>query len=389
MTFLEATFRSLYVVAMAMVFGGTSALSFVTAPLLFKQLTIQQAGDAFGAMLRRFDRIGQYAAFFASAGALGVAGVGAPAGTAWLLAGVAFVLGVVFTYLRTWLTPKLDALAPPREGDDPRSEDDRGRFERLHQRYVQLYGFNLLAAAAALVIACLPVGVGPEPSEPRAVAGRTARALPAPGELNAYVVDVLESYPTDGTHAYWWPKTGSWAGNVRTLRYDGEVLLEGDPEGRAFCCGLTFEVFLQAWQAWAAATDRPATLPGFDRAAVLALKDAWFGTDGDRTTLHGALTRSGLGVSIDALEDAREGDFVQFWRHSGSGHSVIFRRWVRDADGTITGLAYWSVQGSTSGISEHTESFGDPGIDPTQLYIARPGSDRGSVSDTISSSEFR
>src|SRR5690606_3229347 len=69
-------------------------------------------------------------------------------------------------------------------------------------------------------------------------------ALPASGELNAHVLTALRAYPTDGTHRYHWPKSGSWKGNTKDLEYAGTVFERGDPEQRAYCCGLTFEVFL-------------------------------------------------------------------------------------------------------------------------------------------------
>jgi hypothetical protein len=199
-------------------------------------------------------------------------------------------------------------------------------------------------------------------------------AFPAPGELNAYVVDVLRTYPTDGTHRYWWPKTGPWSGNARTIRYDGEVLFEGDPEGRCYCCGLTFEVFLQAFEAWCQDHGRPYRIPGYGADEVRAFKDDWFGSNGNRQTLFNAVTSRGLGRRVEDWDDARAGDFVQLWRHSGSGHSVVFLDWVRD-DGEIVGLRYWSCQGSTDGIGERVERFGEDGssMKRDEFYLVRIG----------------
>ena len=41
-----------------------------------------------------------------------------------------------------------------------------------------------------------------------------AQQLPAAHEFRAHLLAVIDSYPTDGTHAYHWPKKGSWAGII-------------------------------------------------------------------------------------------------------------------------------------------------------------------------------
>ena len=201
-----------------------------------------------------------------------------------------------------------------------------------------------------------------------------APLIPRLGELNPHVLAVMKTYPADGTHKYWWPKKSTWSGNARTLRYDGKVLLEGDAQGRCYCCGLTFEVFLQAWERWCKAQRRPYRILDMKARDVLAFKSDWFGSNGDRSTLHGALTKRGLGVRITDWKKARAGDFVQLWRHSGSGHSVVFQRWKR-AGGKIAGITYWSTQKKTDGIGERTELFGERGatVKRDELYIVRVG----------------
>jgi hypothetical protein len=198
--------------------------------------------------------------------------------------------------------------------------------------------------------------------------------VPALGDLNPHVLAVLGTYPTDGTHRYHWPKTGAWRGNARTLRYDGRVLCEGDPEGRCHCCGLTFEVFLQAWERWCKQVGRPYRIKDFDLEKVRRLQTEWFGSPEDRSTLHTALVGNGLGVRVTDWEQARAGDFVQLWRRNGTGHSVIFKSWRREG-GRIVGLTYWSTQSSTRGIAENTELFGDTGslLDRSLFWLCRPG----------------
>ncbi len=198
--------------------------------------------------------------------------------------------------------------------------------------------------------------------------------LPKLGALNTYILDVIETYPTDGTHDYYWPKDGGWSGNARTLYYDGKVLLEGDPKGRCYCCGLTFEVFLQAFEAWCKKVKRPYKIKDYTAKDVLKLKHAWFGSNGDRSTINGAVTSRKLGKRLTKWEDAKPGDFVQLWRHNGSGHSVVFKAWKKKGK-KIVGLTYWSTQGSTDGIGERTELFGTKGraMKTDEFYLVRIG----------------
>jgi len=195
--------------------------------------------------------------------------------------------------------------------------------------------------------------------------------VPKSGDFNAHVLAIVDTYPTDGTHRYHWPKTGTWIGTTRKLVYAGEVLAEGDPQGRCHCSGLTFEVFLRAWERRCKAADRPYRILDWDLAQVRRFRTQWFGTSGDRATLHTALTKNGLGHRITDWEKAKPGDFVQLWRHGGSGHSCIFRGWTRDEDGTIVGLRYWSTQKSSKGIGERTEPLAK--LKRDELYVVRVG----------------
>ena len=222
-------------------------------------------------------------------------------------------------------------------------------------------------ALALLPIATLLLACEGEPAE-------STPRMPRRGELNAHVLAVVKTYPTDGTHGYYWPRTGTWLGITRTLRYDGQVLGRGDPQGRCHCSGLTFEVFLRAWERWCRAVDRPYRILDLDIEGVRRLQREWFGASGDRATLHTAITKNGLGVRVKDWEKARAGDFVQLWRHSGSGHSCVFVRWVREGK-RIVGLRYWSTQSSTKGIGEREERFGTDGstLKRDELWICRVG----------------
>lgn len=191
-------------------------------------------------------------------------------------------------------------------------------------------------------------------------------ALPAQdAELPAFnqvVLEIAESYPTDGTHDYWWPRGGEGGGydGCSQDMYLGEAkVMDGEPEGRTFCCGLTLEVFLRAYNQWVEengiAADHalaPEDWPEFQR--------LWFVVEANGPGPSAALEAHGLGTTISP-DETLPGDFVQIWRHSGSGHSVIFKEWIRDESGEITGLRYWSTQPGTDGISENTEEVNPPG----------------------------
>jgi hypothetical protein len=97
----------------------------------------------------------------------------------------------------------------------------------------------------------------------------------------------------------------------------------------------------------------------------------WFGADGNKKTLQNAIVSNMLGKAV-SIENSRPGDFVQFWRYSGSGHSVILVEWVRNNLQKIVGIKYWSTQSVSHGIGYRIEYFGgSQGIDPNQVYIAR------------------
>ncbi len=209
--------------------------------------------------------------------------------------------------------------------------------------------------------------------------------IPEPAGLNPYVLRVFESYPRDGSHGYWWPKGSAWEGTTRDLVYLGTKIASGDPEKRSYCCGLTFEVLFRAWEEWCREEGRPFRIGDLTSETIVGFRRAWYGSDGDRRTVLHALVDYGLGSRVEDLEQAKPGDFVQFWRGNGTGHSAIFLAWERRGR-EIVGIRYGSSQGSTKGIGVKTEYLGEEaarrgekgkGIDPAQLYLARVGRARG------------
>lgn len=214
-------------------------------------------------------------------------------------------------------------------------------------------------ATAALAALAVAMALGAAlPAPPRAIA--SASPMPAVGDLNEIVLKIAHSYPRNGTHRYWWPRGSSWAGTTRDLFYLGEKIADGDPEGRAYCCGLTFEVFVRSWEAWCLKRKLEFRIGDLAAKDVLALRADWYCAGGERRGPVAALVPRGIGVEVGKVEDARPGDLVQLWRANGTGHSVVFLG--REGGG----IRYWSTQKSTNGVGYQVEKA-------ETLHIARAG----------------
>jgi len=203
-----------------------------------------------------------------------------------------------------------------------------------------------------------------------------------------------------------------WAddGVSKTIRYDGQVVLRASREG-TYCCGATLEVFLDAYcrtrHGHDAAAGKGRWFEDWPIDRFRSLKGGWWGTNeavndpnlpaGIRPTIRerqvqSVLSWTGLAEPVDDYRLLQRGDFVQFWRRSGSGHSVIF--WAVDREEGGDGgedrpgrerLWYWSSQGSprygyplrpggkpvqTAGYGLNWEYLGQD-IDPARVYGAR------------------
>jgi hypothetical protein len=213
-----------------------------------------------------------------------------------------------------------------------------------------------------LVLCCLTYSHGQEES------------LVPGSDFNSYVIALLQSYPSDGTHQYYWPSQSDWKGNTRDLFYRDTLFAKGDTYSRCYCCGLTFEVFFRAYEKYCHDKGAPFIIKDFDITVLNRFLRQWFGADGNLTTLQNAIVANALGKAVSHSE-AQAGDFVQLWRHSGSGHSVIFINWVKNNNDQVVGFRYWSTQKATNGIGYNTEYFGTSGstLDSNRLYIARVG----------------
>ncbi len=191
--------------------------------------------------------------------------------------------------------------------------------------------------------------------------------------FNDYTVDILEQYPTDGTHPYKWVNT--YTGVTRDLYYKGQRIAQANPDGSqsCYCCGLTFENFFRSIQLLFDDLDQTEDVNGMTFSDMKYFLYLWFvqSVNGDGPGI--AMETFGIGDRIENWENVKQGDYLQFWRTSGSGHSVIFIEWIDSPLGDKIGIRYWSTQGSTSGIDYNNEYFEDSGgnIDPDYVYFSR------------------
>jgi hypothetical protein len=179
-------------------------------------------------------------------------------------------------------------------------------------------------------------------------------------DLNDQVLKVANAYEGGG---YQWK--GS-TGTPKDLIFNGTKILSKS-SGGTHCSGYTFMVAFDV-------LNESKKLDALELTTVKNLQRNWFGTteaSGETQCLM-ALEKLGLGKGVK-MEDAKPGDFVQFWRNNKSGHSVIFLDWIKDSSGKITGIKYRSTQKLTNGIGNRTETIGsgEKDINGRRMYVVR------------------
>jgi hypothetical protein len=187
--------------------------------------------------------------------------------------------------------------------------------------------------------------------------------LTTPFAASEDVLTIARAYRDGGGYDKTWRGTGV----PEDVRFaDTLILKKGNG---SYCCGYTLSVVMKA------AEDR-GLLEGKKPNELRRFQKQWYGaTEDSRETLCAlAVETLGIGEAIEP-QDARPGDFLQFWRTNGSGHSVVFIEWVGNGDKPI-GFKYRSSQGSTDGIGDRTEFFADVrekggAVDRGRLYFCR------------------
>lgn len=161
----------------------------------------------------------------------------------------------------------------------------------------------------------------------------------------------------------------------------GKLALETDHY--AYCSGFTFWV-------WFTCLKQLDLLPTLEPDALTRAQKQWYGnvSGPDRTQqiaaalpaiqlgrpLRGHLATPGANETAfppddPTIEQPVAGDFLQLWRRSGSGHSVVFLDWAREGD-AVVGVKYLSTQKATKGEGIHTEYF-SKGVRKNALFFAR------------------
>ena len=157
MTVLVVTATVLYVLGLAVVFGGTAALSFAAAPITFRNLPPAKAGLVFGKTLAVFDAMASWASLVGIFAAMAlIFDHATPRAVACAVAAMA--VRVVVLVLRRSVAPRMAALKPPETEDEVRTWDPakKQEFDALHATYVRLYATNLFLSLAGLVLIAFP-----------------------------------------------------------------------------------------------------------------------------------------------------------------------------------------------------------------------------------------
>lgn len=197
----------------------------------------------------------------------------------------------------------------------------------------------------------------------------------SPWSLNRAIVARMKSYPTDGTFRYKWE--GGY-GVTQDVPYKGTVIAPSSNDNTCYCSGLAFELFVLTWNDYNAQYGHSQIGDIPNASTMQAFRRVWYGNFPETEKLATrAIPEWGAGVEITDWEEAQEGDFVQLWRHSGSGHNPVFVNWVRNSQNQITGVNYWGTQGSTNGIGIARENFGATrNMNRNRFYLARSAKPR-------------
>ena len=172
--------------------------------------------------------------------------------------------------------------------------------------------------------------------------------------FNDYILNVIEDYERDGSYPYSW--VDGYKGVSRDLYYNGTKIANANPDSShsTYCCGLTFEVYFRTIMQYNKDHGYPENINHMSADDFNRFISLWFVQEAKGDGPGIALEAYGLGEKISNMKDVKKGDFVQIWRTSGSGHSVIFINWIINDEGDTTGMKYWSTQPGTNGANYNT-----------------------------------
>ena len=198
-----------------------------------------------------------------------------------------------------------------------------------------------------------------------------------PGNLNEYVLAALNRNAAKYKSVIVTPseKIARTMGISEDIVYQGQRVIRSDNPGFAHCSGITLQAYMDACTLYAESFDKDPhfSLGEMSPSQIEPFRKDFYGFDGNQRTLVDALLKRELGREMRNIDDAIPGDFVQFWRNSGTGHCGVLLDFQRNAEGKIQGIHYWSVQIKNNAnpnyepIGEHVSTF----IDEGRIYIVR------------------
>ncbi|HKM99537.1 MAG TPA: DUF4149 domain-containing protein [Candidatus Binataceae bacterium] len=141
---------SIYLLSIACWLGGIVFFSFFTAPAIFTQLPIPEAGKVVGVIFPRYYLLGYIAGIIAFALAAYFTAV-KDSKLWWASTAVALAIALALTvYAGAIVRPRVDAIRIVAEEQNP-DPDRKAEFDRLHHLSVFLNGAVLLLNLAAIV----------------------------------------------------------------------------------------------------------------------------------------------------------------------------------------------------------------------------------------------
>ncbi len=170
----------------------------------------------------------------------------------------------------------------------------------------------IVASAAKAAPNVLPT---PTPVDPPRVETRA----PIPSA----VLKIADSFPNGG--GFNWDRG---TGTPEEIRFGGQRILTKSKRG-TYCCGFTFAVVMRA-------AAEGGLLKGKSVTQIKKFQQHWYAATPEAREKQQIFAMEWLGIGKQVpFMDAEPGDFVRLW-HGGSGHSVIFVRWVAE-DGRKVG----------------------------------------------------
>jgi hypothetical protein len=150
------------------------------------------------------------------------------------------------------------------------------------------------------------------------------------------------------------------------LVFKNDTILKKSKSG-TYCSGYTFTIFFQTMLEHDLFQD-------ISTSELKQIQKEWYGIakeSVEQQCLY-VFEKRNWGKKVP-FDEAKPGDFVQFWRNNKSGHSVIFLDWEKDSVGNIAGLKYRSSQTKTDGIGDRVEviGIGPKELNRKRIYVAR------------------